>query len=124
MGVTMMLSDGERKILEEMDRKLSAEDPTLVAILRNSHLPRGAKGLALGFSLFLIGMGTLLAGSISKMIPLGIAGFVVALFGVILIVPTVTKILNGGGALQEKSPSKGRFQTRLEDRWDRREFGD
>lgn len=122
----MALSDRDRKILEEMDRAFAAEDPKLVAVLRDSHLPRGAKGMTLGIILFLVGMGTVFTGLIAKMIPLGILGFLVALFGVVLIIPTLTAMLHGGVTSSGKisSKGKGKFHTRLEDRWDQRNQGE
>ncbi|MCL8027001.1 DUF3040 domain-containing protein [Nocardioides sp. BSK12Z-4] len=67
-------------MLEQIERGLSAEDPKLVHTLRGTSLRRRAQQRALVAGLvFVLGIGVLLAGAITNIIPLGVAGFVVML---------------------------------------------
>lgn len=113
----MPLSDHEREVLAAMEAALEKEDPKLVSALNT--LPKGGKGLGLGALAFLIGMGTLIAGLITKSVLLGAIGFLVALAGVILVIyaiPRVSKGTPGSKGALGKS-----WSDRMQERWDKRD---
>ena len=75
----MPLSEHEQRQLEQIERALYAEDPKFAqACARGSrvHYKRRVVEAAIGF---LLGVGLLLAGVISKLTLIGVAGFVVML---------------------------------------------
>jgi hypothetical protein len=114
----MSLSDRERRLLAEMEEALSADDPRLVSALSGKGPSRVQGGFLVGAGLLLLGMGVLFAGLLSKTTLLGVAGFVVALVGILLAIRGLSSVnlrLPGG----PKGPKKG-LSTRLEDRWDQR----
>lgn len=103
----MGLTDREKKIIEEMEAALTAEDPRLVATME-----RRRPSLVLNILAILLGISLLLAGVISKLAILGIAGFLVALVGAATI--RIGKV--------DLSDLKGKSskRARIQDRWDRR----
>ena len=72
----MGLTDREKKIIEEMEAALQAEDPRLVATMERSR-----PSLFLNLAAIFVGMALLLAGVIAKTAVLGLLGFLVALAG-------------------------------------------
>lgn len=116
----MPLSEHERKLLAQMEEALSADDPHLVSTLSGTRLYPGRNRVLLGVGLTLIGIATIFAGLISKTTPVGILGFLISLGGVTLAISG----LSGVSALRPptKRARKGGLNTRLEDRWERRNF--
>ena len=115
----MALSDHEKRMLAEMEAALVADDPHLVSTLNGrERTPRGSRDL-LGFVSILAGMLVLLSGLISQVIPLGIAGFLVSLAGLVLFLSNLSF-----GKSEFKSPkgARNKWSSRLEDRWERRNF--
>ena len=102
----MGLTDREKKIIEEMEAALSAEDPRLAASLEKPVRPnilRNVLGLLAGIAL-------ILAGVIAKFVLLGVVGFLIALASL-----ATTRI--GKFSLKTpKPPKSGGMQAR----WDRR----
>ena len=96
----MPLSDREKELLAEMERALSADDPRLVSTLTGNPRAPQKKRALLGLTLVGLGLVLLLAGLISQTIPLGIAGFLVALGGVVLAISNAPKI---GGEFPTKT---------------------
>ena len=122
MEVEMPLSEHEQKVLEDMERALSAEDPKLVSALTGARAIKVARSrLVISGTMVILGIGTLFGGLIIKMTFVGVIGFVVALAGTYLAIshgstPSVAK-------LAKPNRAKGRqsFIQRLEERWDHRE---
>ena len=121
----MALSDRERRLLAEMEAALASDDPRLQSTLAGGDtatILRKAPGGALaGFALILAGIAILFTGLISQIVPLGVAGFIVALVGLIFTLrafsgnslPSVARRpRNSGGSLGD----------RLQQRWDQRNF--
>lgn len=76
----MPLSEEELRLLEQMERALSEEDPKFASTLRGSTLRRVARQRAiLAGIVFLGGIALLMTGAITEMIPVAVAGFVVML---------------------------------------------
>ncbi len=76
----MPLSEEELRLLEQMERALVQDDPKLASTLRGTAARRHARRRVIyaGVGL-LVGMAVLLAGAITSITALGIAGFVVML---------------------------------------------
>lgn len=97
----MGLSDREKKIIEEMEAALKAEDPRLVATIERSR-----PSLVLNIVAILIGVATLLTGVITKIALVGIIGFLI--------------LLAGAATIRLKPTLKGEGKGKMAARWDRR----
>jgi hypothetical protein len=122
----MALSDRELRLLAEMEQALSADDPGLVSTLSGAR--RRGPGPAIGTAALVIGIATLFAGLIAQVTLLGVAGFVIALIGVVIVINALTSFAKGArqdaatGRARRKGFGKG-FTKGLEDRWDQRNNG-
>ena len=121
----MALSDREQRLLAEMEQALSADDPGLVSTLSGAR--RRGPGAAIGVAALLVGIATLFAGLIAQATLVGVAGFVIALIGVVILINSVTAIAKGArpaaaSRARRKGFGKG-FTKGLEDRWDQRNNG-
>ncbi len=122
MEVEMPLSEHEQKVLEDMERALSAEDPKLVSALTGARGAKPARArLALSASMVVLGIGTLLGGLIIKMTYIGVIGFALALAGTYMAISQSSS--RSVPKLTKSNRAKGRqsFIQRLEERWDHRE---
>ncbi len=121
----MALSDREQRLLAEMEEALSADDPRLVSTL-NGTTSRVSASIGIAIAALLGGFAILFAGLIAQLTLVGVAGFLVALVGVILLINGVTSRTKLGlGASQKRArPSFTRgFTKGMEDRWDQRNNG-
>lgn len=103
-----------------MEEALVADDPRLVSALSGS--PRLVGGSILrGLLLVFLGLAVLFAGLIAKATVVGVAGFVLALTGLIIAI----RAIGAPGATKTSKPgkSKGGFSARMENRWDQRNQG-
>lgn len=122
----MALSDRELRLLAEMEQALSADDPGLVSTLSGARR-RGPRA-AIGVAALVIGIATLFGGLIAQATLVGVAGFVIALVGVIVLIDSLSAIAKGAGpagstkGARRKNFGKG-FTKGLEDRWDQRNNG-
>src|ERR1700733_2485302 len=80
MGGAVPLSDHEQRMLDQIEKALYAEDPKFAQSVRardpRVHYKRRVIQAAIGF---LLGVGLLLAGVITKWVWMGVAGFLVML---------------------------------------------
>ena len=113
----MPLSDHERQVLADMEAALVKEDPKLVSTF--SGLPRGGKGFTLAAFALLAGMGVLIGGLISKIVLIGVLGFLIALVGLVIGINALPKT----GEIRAKGnrPKRSRWADRMNERWDNRE---
>lgn len=125
----MPLSEHEQRLLEQMEKALYAEDPKFATSLRSAPGSRAARGrAALGVLAILGGMGVLIAGVATTIVPLGILGFVVMLVGAVVVysafgaAPAEESAPTDGPAEPKPSKAPG-FMDRMEDRWRRRSDG-
>ncbi len=139
----MPLSEEELRLLEQMERALSEEDPKFVSTLRGTSLRRAARRRAvLAGAVFVLGVVLLMTGAVINVWPIGIAGFVVmlgsatlglnALRGQAQAAPapgeepagqTGFTVIDGGrrGKMRSRQRgSSGSFMERVEERWRRR----
>jgi hypothetical protein len=149
MGGAVPLSEHEQRQLEQIEQALYSDYPKLAQSVRAQdprvHYKRRVVEAAIGF---LVGVGLLLAGVISKIIPVGVGGFLVMLacamwaltswrhMGGIVSgrgvaraqgAPRGTREGRGAGrgrrrGRRDKSPGLS-FMERLEERWRRRQEG-
>ncbi|MCX6435210.1 MAG: DUF3040 domain-containing protein [Actinobacteria bacterium] len=115
----MPLSDHERALLAEMEQALSADDPRLVSALTGTRLYPGRPRILAGLALVLGGLVTLFAGLIAQTPALSIVGFIISLTGLMMVISG----FSGMSTLRApKKARKPKFGSRLEDRWERRNF--
>ena len=113
----MSLSDRERRLLAEMEAALATDDPRLESRLTGSTLTPTKPRLFLGSLSILAGIALLFTGLISKTTPLGVAGFLVALTGLLLVLRSLSSV-----SLRAPKGPRTSLSQRLEDRWNRRDF--
>jgi Protein of unknown function (DUF3040) len=149
MGGAVPLSEHEQRQLEQIEQALYTDYPKLAQAVRardpKIHYKRRAVYAAIGF---LLGVGLLLAGVVSKVIFVGVGGFVVMLACAMW---ALTSWRHMGGAVtgraagasrgpggtrgqrpgraarkDRRRPAGGKtgFMERLEERWRRRQEGD
>jgi Protein of unknown function (DUF3040) len=115
----MALSDHEKRMLAEMEAALVADDPRLVSTLNGrERTPKGSMALT-GFFAILGGMAVLLSGLVAQVIAVGIAGFLISLFGLVLL---VSNLSFGKSGFKDPKGARPKWSSRLEDRWERRNF--
>ncbi len=114
----MELSDREKRLLDEMEAALLTEDPRLVSALSAGPASPNRKRIMIGGGLVLLGLVTLFGGLVSKVTPIGILGFLIALSGVISAISSVTPSI--GKKAPKKSRSRSSISDRMEKRWDNR----
>jgi protein-S-isoprenylcysteine O-methyltransferase Ste14 len=112
----MALTEAERKLLEELEATLTAQDPKLASKLSASHrrvhpthAVAGVVGLLVGLVALILGM------SLDWWI--SVIGFVIMLASAVVLVSSWQKIPGDSG---QSSPSMAKgedFLTRLEKRW-------
>jgi hypothetical protein len=147
MGGAVPLSEHEQRQLEQIEQALYSDYPKLAQSVRSQdprvHYKRRVVEAAIGF---LIGVGMLLAGVISKIIPVGVGGFLVMLACAMWALTSwrhMGGIVSGRGigTARPAAPARGTrerrsrgrrrgrekprlsFMERLEERWRRRQEG-
>lgn len=140
----MPLSEEEMRLLEQMERALTEEDPKFVSTLRGTSLRRAARRrVALSAAGLVSGVALLFAGAVTQVWVIGILGFVVMLASSVLMLhalrgrqavtgvpqppapgarPAGLTLVKGGAAPRRprRTSSQGSFMERLEERWRRR----
>ena len=116
----MPLSDRERKLLAEMEQALSADDPRLSSTLTGSRTFPGRGRVLTGVGAFVSGLAIIMGGLISQTVPVGILGFLIALFGLITVLSAVAGFAKAPHVARAKNSSG--LRSRLEKRWDERNF--
>jgi Protein of unknown function (DUF3040) len=135
MGGTVPLSEHEQRQLEQIEQALYADYPRFANAVRASdprvHYKRRVVQAALGF---LLGVGMLVAGVVTKYIWIGVAGFVVMLACSMWALTSyrhMTGVATGRGPARPKDRRASRpprssagMMERLEERWRRRQERD
>lgn len=114
----MPLSDREKRVLEEMEAALLTEDPRLVSALSAVPASVSKKRITIGAGVLLLGLITLFGGLVSKLTPVGVLGFLIALGGVIYALSNFSA--RPAAAKSKKSSSRSSFTDRMEKRWENR----
>lgn len=132
MGGAVPLSEHEQRMLDQIEQGLYAEDPKFAHSVRatDPHVlyKRRLLKAALGF---LVGVSLLMAGVISKIPAIGVAGFVVMLACCMWGFSSWKRVSSGAGGEPptrsggRRTPraSRGSFMERMEERWRRRREG-
>jgi hypothetical protein len=135
MGGTVPLSEHEQRQLEQIEQALYADYPRFANAVRASdprvHYKRRVIYAAFGF---LLGVGMLLAGVVTKYIWIGVAGFVVML-ACSMWALTSYRHMTGAAATTGRGPARAKerrgsraaspgMMERLEERWRRRQERD
>ncbi|WP_432562798.1 DUF3040 domain-containing protein [Kineococcus sp. SYSU DK003] len=127
----MPLSEHEQRLLEQMERALSADDPKFANAMKGTRHGRAAKRrLFIGIAAVVVGLVLLIIGASTSQIWLGAGGFIVMLAGTIWAF-SPARGAHGAASGQPpagaprpprsgKSRRSGSFMERLEQRWDRR----
>jgi len=110
------LSDREKRLLDEMEAALLTEDPRLVSALSAGPVSPARNRILIGGGLVLLGLVTLFGGLVSKVTPIGILGFLIALSGVISVISSLTPKARG----PKKARTRSNISARMEKRWDNR----
>lgn len=141
----MPLSEEELRLLEQMERALSEEDPKFVSTLRGTSLRQIARRRAIASGVvFVAGVAVMMGGAVSSYWPVGVAGFVVMLASATVFMtalrhrsapetamvshPSGLGVISGGRAAKAgRAPRSGRsggrshgFMDTLRLRWRRR----
>lgn len=122
----MPLSEYEQRVLEQMERQLSSDDPKLVNTFQGGATRSVRRWLLTGAGA-LVGLAVLVLGVVLPNAVVGVLGFVLMFVSVVLAVSPPRRraslgVVSDSGAVRRpamKAPSGG-FMQRLEARWDRR----
>ena len=122
----MPLSEYEQRVLEQMERQLTSDDPRLASTLQS----RGHRGIGrwtiagAGFS---VGLVLLVVGAYTSIIPIGVIGFLLMFAAAVyaFAVPHAsgpTGVVNAKGKVVPRTAKKKPpgLMHRFEQRWDRR----
>lgn len=120
MGGTVPLSEEELRLLEQMERALSAEDPKFASALRGTALRRAQRRHAVLAGIVLAGgVALLMTGVISRMWIVGVVGFLVMLASTSVLLTA----LRGAAAVEEDDGDhapRTSFLDRASERWKQR----
>lgn len=116
----MPLSEHEQRLLDEMEKALSAEDPRLANTLSSPSFPRiGGRFTGIFALISVFGLGLIAAGVSQQNPLLGIVGFLLALSGLYMI---INRAMTSGS--RESKPRKirrrGSLTDRAQERFDKR----
>ena len=116
----MGLSEYDKKVLEQLERDLlDADDPLARKLGAQPKATNSAAKLIAGALVAVVGMSLLVFGAIAHLILFGLAGFVIALLG--LVVASANPVGRGTEKNAAAKPSnRGSF---FEKRWDQRRDG-
>lgn len=129
----MALSEREQELLAQLEKQLN-DDPAFASTMTGPQplvapaVTSSPRNLVIGALVAVVGLGVIIAGVSTKIILLGVLGFVLAAAGVYCATtaPKGAKAA-GGGASARPAPSKAkgnsRFMQNLENKWDERQGG-
>ena len=123
----MPLSEHEQRMLDEIERALYAEDPKFASSVRQNDLrAHRRRRLVRSALVFVVGVGLLIAGVISSIWALGVAGFVLMLLAGLALVRGISRPSRRDTSAAPRTPrpaarvSEGGWRERFEERWKRR----
>jgi Protein of unknown function (DUF3040) len=122
----MPLSEYEQRVLEQMERQLTSEDPKFATSLQSRPIRPGFRWLIAGASL-VVGLLLLIAGVWARAPWLGVVGFVTMFSGVAFALARPRRhgptgvVQTDGTVGARRQPRRGPgLMRRLEERWDQR----
>ena len=119
----MGLSESEKKVLEELERDLYANDANFARKTKATIDQVSAPGanspakVVAGALLAVIGISVLVFSAITQMPPVGVVGFLIMLFGLLMASASAKTGSQGKGSDRKQAKRTGSF---FEDRWNRR----
>lgn len=124
----MPLSDHEQRLLDEIEQALYAEDPKFVSSVRSVRAPsRRRRNLLLSIGGVILGLGLVLVGLVTAIIPLSVVGFVLVVAAIGFAVQgfrSRSDVITGPGQAasgQSRAPQRpAGLRARMEDRLRRR----
>ncbi len=125
----MGLSEREQKVLDELERGLYVDDSGLADRLKAKPAklakPQNKAARALAGALVAVaGLSVLLVGLITHYTAIGVAGFAVILFGVVVASSNSTRTSPGSTSAKPAKSTKPIRGSYFEDRWDKRINGE
>lgn len=124
----MALSDREQKLLEQMEQALYAEDPRFASSLKKPSriaiAPGEKRHLLTGTLSVVIAIGLVISSVATKMVILGILGFVFLVAGLFLLIRGIQAPVAAVTPKPRKTAGGGDFMRRMEQRWQQRREGD
>ncbi|WP_169165809.1 DUF3040 domain-containing protein [Cellulomonas taurus] len=128
----MPLSEYEQRVLEQMERQLTSDDPRLATTLTSSGRKPVLRYILGGIGA-LVGLLLLVIGAAASLVWLGVIGFLV-MFGAVAVAFTKPRKSGPAGVVRPdgstaprpaagRKPAKKGFMDRIEERWDRRGEG-
>ncbi|MFY9326224.1 MAG: DUF3040 domain-containing protein [Candidatus Nanopelagicales bacterium] len=124
----MALSDREQKLLEQMEQALYAEDPRFATSLKKpariAIAPGERRHLLTGTLALVIAIGLVIGSVATKLVLLGILGFVFLLIGLFMLIRGLQAPVAAVTPKPRKGPGAGDFMRRMEQRWQQRREGD
>jgi len=122
----MPLSEYEQRVLEQMERQLSSDDPKLVNALQGRPTSGLRRWLLVGAGA-VVGLTVLVVGAVISNALVGVLGFVI-MFGSIVLAFSAPRrtgpvgvVRPDGGVGRTSAGKRSRpFMQRMEERWDRR----
>ncbi|MCB7137772.1 DUF3040 domain-containing protein [Cellulosimicrobium marinum] len=123
----MPLSEYEQRVLEQMERALTSDDPRLANTLQSPRRRSALRFVLAGVGV-VGGLLLLVLGAATSMTWLGVVGFVLMFVGVVLVFqaprsrkgPVGTVAADGTVRPAPAAPPRKAFLSRLEERWERR----
>jgi hypothetical protein len=124
----MALSDREQKLLAQMEQALYAEDPRFASSLNKPSkiaiAPGERRHLLTGTLSIVIAVGLVIGSVTTKIVFLGIFGFVFLILGLFLLIRGLQAPVAAVTPKPRKGGSNGDFMRRMEQRWQQRRDGD
>ena len=128
----MPLSEREQKLLEQLEQQLNADDPRFAETLnQRGHRSSGAAGysprhVVLGVLISVVGLAVVIAGVGTKLIPLGVLGFVIMVAGVCFAASgkgrgQKSAVRRRDRGMQTGTGAPSSFMQNLERKWDERQ---
>ncbi|MCI9887318.1 DUF3040 domain-containing protein [Micrococcales bacterium 31B] len=119
----MPLSEHEQRMLDQLEEQLAKEDPKFVNAMQATSRSWSIGRVLGGIVIVLVGLGVLIGGVATKLLILGILGFVLMVGGAWLAFSTSRK--PGAPEAQSKSvgeaTTKKSFTSKFEERWEKRQ---
>jgi hypothetical protein len=121
----MPLSEYEQRVLEQMERQLTSDDPKLASTL-HGRAPSPVRRWVLAGAGFLVGLALLVAGAAASLAWLGVLGFVAMFVSVLLAFSGPRRgpagVVGADGQVRKGARGKRKqsFLSRFEERWERR----
>lgn len=126
----MPLSEYEQRVLEQMERQLTSDDPKLVNTFQGGSTRSVRRWLLAGAGV-VVGLTLLVVGAVVSQPLIGVLGFVAMFVSVIFVFSAPRRggpsgVVTENGSVRPAKPRAARpgLIARFEERWDRRREGD